>query len=59
MNGFRSADVSWDEFKEDYETLSLANPKKRKDFEALMKIFLKKFLLALIGKWLRLQMTRT
>jgi len=42
MNGFRSADVSWDEFKEDYETLSLANPKKRKDFEALMKIFLKK-----------------
>ena len=42
INGFRSADVSWDEFKEDYETLSLANPKKRKDFEALMKIFLKK-----------------
>ena len=23
-------DVSWDEFKEDYETLSLANPKKEK-----------------------------
>ena len=42
MNGFRSADVSWDEFKQDYETLSLVNPKKRKDFEALMKIFLKK-----------------
>lgn len=42
INGFRSADVSWDEFKEDYETLSLVNPKKRKDFEALMKIFLKK-----------------
>ena len=42
INGFRSADVSWDEFKEDYETLSLVSPKKRKDFEALMKIFLKK-----------------
>lgn len=42
INGFRSAEVSWDEFKEDYETLSLVNPKKRKDFEALMKIFLKK-----------------
>ncbi len=41
-NGFRSAEVSWDEFKQDYETLSLVNPKKRKDFEALMKIFLKK-----------------
>ena len=42
INGFRSAEVSWDEFKQDYETLSLVNPKKRKDFEALMKIFLKK-----------------
>ena len=30
INGFRSADVSWDEFKEDYETLSLVNPKKKK-----------------------------
>ncbi len=42
INGFRSADVSWDEFEKDYETLSLASAKKRKDFEVLMKIFLKK-----------------
>ncbi|OUU51472.1 MAG: hypothetical protein CBC25_05265, partial [Pelagibacteraceae bacterium TMED65] len=42
INGFRSADVSWDEFEKDYETLSLVSVKKRKDFEVLMKIFLKK-----------------
>ncbi len=42
INGFRSAEVNWDEFKNDYNTSSLKNTKKRKDFEALLKIFLKK-----------------
>ena len=42
INGFRSADVSWDVFKNDYKTDILSNLKKRQDFEALLKIFLKK-----------------
>ena len=42
INGFRSAEVKWDEFKNDFNTCSLKNQKKRKDFESLLKVFLKK-----------------
>ena len=42
INGFRSADVEWKEFGNDFESLSLINHNKRKDFEALLKTFLNK-----------------
>ena len=42
INGFRSADVSWDLFKKDYEVDNLSDQNKRHDFEALLKVFLKK-----------------
>ena len=42
VNGFRSASVHWEEFKNDFDTLSLIGSKKRKDFETLLKIFLEK-----------------
>ena len=42
VNGFRSADVSWDLFKKDYEVDNLSDLNKRHDFEALLKVFLKK-----------------
>ncbi len=42
INGFRSATVDWEEYKKDFETLSLISPKQRQDFEALLKIFLDK-----------------
>ena len=42
MNGFRSADVSWSEYANDFETVNLRNRKKRTDFESLLKIFLNK-----------------
>ena len=42
INGFRSADVSWDLFKKDYEVDNLSDQNKRQDFEALLKVFLKK-----------------
>ncbi len=42
VNGFRSANVEWNEFANDFNTLSLMNQKKRKDFEDLLKIFLEK-----------------
>ncbi len=42
VNGFRSADVSWDLFKKDYEVDNLSDQNKRQDFEALLKVFLKK-----------------
>ena len=42
INGFRSAEVKWDEFKNDFNTCSLKNQKKRNDFESLLKVFLKK-----------------
>ena len=42
VNGFRSADVSWDLFKKDYEVDNLSDQNKRRDFEALLKVFLKK-----------------
>ena len=41
-NGFRSATVDWKEFKKDFDSLSLLSPKKRQDFEVLLKIFLEK-----------------
>ena len=42
INGFRSANVSWDEFRNDFEKLNLRSRKKRSDFESLLKIFLNK-----------------
>ncbi len=42
VNGFRSANVEWKEFANDFDTLSLITQKKRKDFEDLLKIFLEK-----------------
>ena len=41
-NGFRSAHVEWEEFRKDFDALSLLGQKKRKDFESLLKIFLEK-----------------
>ena len=42
INGFRSAEVSWNEYEVDYNPHSLKSFKKRKDFESLLKIFLSK-----------------
>lgn len=42
FNGFRSANVEWNEFANDFDTLTLMTEKKRKDFEDLLKIFLEK-----------------
>ncbi len=42
INGFRSAEISWDQYNNDYNSSSLKSSKKRKDFESLLKIFLKK-----------------
>ena len=42
INGFRSADVEWEEYQKDFDALSLLGQKKRKDFESLLKIFLEK-----------------
>ena len=41
-NGFRSANVEWEEYRKDFNALSLLGQKKRKDFESLLKIFLEK-----------------
>ncbi len=42
INGFRSANVEWEEYQKDFDALSLLGQKKRKDFESLLKIFLEK-----------------
>ena len=42
INGFRSANVEWEEYKKDFGALSLLGQKKRKDFESLLKVFLEK-----------------
>ncbi len=42
INGFRSAHVEWEEYQKDFDALSLLGQTKRKDFESLLKIFLKK-----------------
>ncbi|MFL2660677.1 MAG: LON peptidase substrate-binding domain-containing protein [Alphaproteobacteria bacterium] len=42
INGFRSADVTWEEFGDDFEITNLRSRKKRTDFESLLKVFLKK-----------------
>ena len=42
LNGFRSADVLWSEYANDFETANLRSRKKRTDFESLLKIFLNK-----------------
>ena len=42
INGFRSADVLWDEFGNDFEITNLRDRKKRADFESLLKVFLNK-----------------
>ncbi len=42
INGFRSAEISWDPFKDDLKTFNLNNQSSRKDFEVLLKSFLNK-----------------
>jgi len=42
INGFRSAEVQWIEFKNDLKACQLPNREKRNEFEDLLKIFLKK-----------------
>ncbi len=42
ISGFRSADVLWDEFENDFEITNLRNRKRRTDFESLLKVFLNK-----------------
>ena len=55
--GFRKAKVNWAPFKEDFEIKRLKNKSKRKEFMDILKPFLKKFLLAPIGKpWMFLVM---
>ena len=59
INGFRSAEVKWDEFKNDFNTCSLKNQKKKeKILSHFLKYFLKKYQLMQIGKWWKQQMTR-
>ena len=41
-NGFRSANVSWRSFKDDFDTLKLKNKTKRYDFIETLKHYLKK-----------------
>ena len=41
-NGFRSANVEWEEYRKDFDALGLLGQKRRKDFESLLKIFLEK-----------------
>jgi len=42
VNGFRSAEITWEPFKNDFQTFNLNNQSKRKDFEVLLKSFLSK-----------------
>tara|TARA_Y100000589_G_scaffold318179_1_gene345215 strand:+ start:168 stop:839 length:672 start_codon:yes stop_codon:yes gene_type:complete len=42
QNGFRRAKVKWKEFENDFNVESLRNKKRRKDFLAILKIYLKK-----------------
>ena len=54
-NGFRSANVEWEEFRKDFDALSLLGQKKRKDFESLLKIFLEK--ISINADWEMVQTT--
>jgi hypothetical protein len=42
INGFRTADVNWNEFKSDLNTSKLPDRIKREEFEELLRTFLKK-----------------
>ena len=54
-NGFRSANVEWEEYRKDFDSLSLLGQKKRKDFESLLKIFLEK--ISINADWEMVQTT--
>ena len=41
-NGFRSADVNWNSFREDFRVLDLRNKIKRHEFIETLKLYLKK-----------------
>ena len=41
-NGFRSADVNWNSFREDFRILDLRNKIKRHEFIETLKLYLKK-----------------
>ncbi len=41
-NGFRTAEVEWEAFKQDQTVINLKNQEKRKNFEILLKSFLNK-----------------
>ena len=54
-NGFRSAHVEWEEYRKDFDALSLLKQKRRKDFESLLKVFLEK--ISINADWEMVQTT--